>query len=68
MDAAAQDEEDDMFVSEETEESRALKQPVIMGSGGTGTEGGQHGGLVQKIIDSQKQYTPESEKQVRLFS
>ena len=34
-----------------------------MGGGGTG---GQHGGLVQKIIDSQKQYTGTTDKQVWL--
>ena len=49
-DTAADD--DEMFVNEATEDSMpAVKQPVIMNSGG------QHGGLVQKIIDSQKQYT-----------
>lgn len=59
--ATEQEDDDEMFVKEEPEETAAIKQPVIMGGGGTG---GQHGGLVQKIIDSQKQYTGAAEKQV----
>jgi len=54
------DDDDEMFVNEEPEETAAIKQPVIMG--GSGGAGGQHGGLVQKIIDSQKQYSgPEKQ-------
>jgi len=50
-----QEDDDEMYVNEEPEETAAIKQPVIMGGSGGG--GGGHGGLVQKIIDSQKQYS-----------
>lgn len=59
MDSSAtlDDDEDDMFVSEDPEETAPVKNTVSLNSTG------QHGGLVQKIIDSQKQYTG-TEKQV----
>ena len=50
-----------MFVNEVTEDSLPVpqpRQPVIMDSSG------QHGGLVQKIIDSQKQYSTEGKDSV----
>ena len=45
-----------MYVNEGAEE-RHQQQPVIMGS----SQQGSHGGLVQKIIDSQKNYTDTQE-------
>ena len=61
--AATTEDVDDMYVNEGAEDM-PRQPPVIMGNTGGGG-GGTHGGLVQKIMESQKNYTdPVQEKQV----
>ena len=51
-------EDDDMFINEETEEL-----PMAMArSAAPVADDGQHGGLVQKILETQKNYATEDEQ------